>query len=132
MPGHDTMELLRRIETVDITTTGRRSGQPRRIEIWMYEVDGRFVITGTPGPRDWYANLMADPSLTIHLPDGTDVVATAVPVADREIRRGIFTAAKTWWYRSQTTVADLVDNSPMVELSFPETPANPAKADQVR
>lgn len=120
MPDYQTLSLLRRVETVDITTTGRRSGQPRRIEIWMYEVDDRFVITGTPGPRDWYANLIADPSLTIHLPNGTDVPATALPVADPEVRKTVFTADKTWWYRSQATVADLVANSPMVELTFPE------------
>ena len=38
--------------TIDITTIGRRSGLPRRVEIWMMDVDGRFFITGTPGRRD--------------------------------------------------------------------------------
>lgn len=119
MPSDDTLALLRAAETVDITTVGRHSGRPRRIEIWMYEVEDRFVITGTPGPRDWYANLVASPQLTIHLPDGTNVAAMASPVTDLEFRRAVFTADKTWWYRSQTSVADLVANSPMVELSFP-------------
>ena len=53
--------------TIDITTTGRRSRRPRRIEIWMLDVEGRFFITGTPGPRDWLANLLADPRLVVHL-----------------------------------------------------------------
>ena len=53
--------------TVDITTTGRRSGQPRRLEIWLLGIDGRYFITGTPGRRDWLANLQADPELTVHL-----------------------------------------------------------------
>ena len=53
--------------TVDITTIGRRPGEPRRIEIWMLDVDGRFFITGTPGRRDWLANLGADPALVVHL-----------------------------------------------------------------
>ena len=47
--------------TVDITTIGARTGQPRRLEIWMLHIDGRYFITGTPGPRDWlrsYFNLM--------------------------------------------------------------------------
>ena len=26
--------------TIDITTTGRRSGQPRRVEVWFHRVDG--------------------------------------------------------------------------------------------
>ncbi len=102
-----------------MTTTGRGSGRPRRIEIWMYAIDGRYVITGTPGPRDWFANLSADPRLVIHLPGGVDVAATAAPVSDQQLRRQVFTDEKTWWYRSQTTVDDLVQNSPMVELSFP-------------
>jgi hypothetical protein len=58
---------LRDDPTVDITTTGRRSGQPRRIEIWMLDVDGRFFITGTPGRRDWLANVIAYPDLVVHL-----------------------------------------------------------------
>ncbi len=56
--------------TVDITTTGARSGRPRRIEIWFHNVDGTVYLTGLPGPRDWYANLMADPRLTFHLKHG--------------------------------------------------------------
>ena len=114
----ETMALLSRTNTVQITTTGRHSGRPRKIEIWMFEVEGRIVITGTPGPRAWLANLSADPHLVIHLPNGTDVPAHATPVTDRELRRRVFTAEATWWYRSQTSVSDLVDNSPMVELDF--------------
>ena len=111
--------VLDTAETVDITTTGRTSGKPRRIEIWMYAVDGRYVITGTPGPRDWYANLLAEPRLTLHLPGEIDLGAVATPVTDEPIRHAVFTAEKTWWYRSQVPVADLVATSPMVELSFP-------------
>ena len=32
---------------IDITTTGRTSGEPRRIEIVFFDVDGRVYITGT-------------------------------------------------------------------------------------
>jgi len=107
--------------TVDITTVGRRSGEPTRIEIWMFEVDGRFVITGTPGPRDWYANLLADPLLTIHVKTGlaVDLDAIATPVADPGVRRRVFEAPHTSWYRTQSTIEDLVANSPMVEVRFP-------------
>jgi len=38
--------------TIDITTIGRKSGEPRRIEIWMHHFDGRTYISGSPGPRD--------------------------------------------------------------------------------
>ena len=110
--------LLSAVETVEISTRGRSSGRLRRIEIWMYEIDGRYFITGTPGPRDWYANVLAEPILTLHLPGQIDLEATAIPMNDSIVRRAVFTADKTWWYRSQTSVDDLVANSPMVELTF--------------
>ncbi|MDX6421814.1 MAG: hypothetical protein QOG28_6434, partial [Trebonia sp.] len=28
--------------TIDITSVGRRSGIPRRIEVWFHRVDGRW------------------------------------------------------------------------------------------
>jgi deazaflavin-dependent oxidoreductase (nitroreductase family) len=104
--------------TVDITTYGRRSGQPRRIEIWMLDVDGRFFITGTPGPRDWLANLRADPRLVVHLKrrTGIDVDATAVPVDDPATRRDVIEHLSASWYRGQTPVDELVETAPMVEV----------------
>jgi len=60
---------LRRGHTIDITTTGRRSGQPRRIEIVFHNFDGRIYITGRPSrqTRAWIHNLEADPRFTFHL-----------------------------------------------------------------
>ena len=43
---------LQNDRTIDITTAGRNSGQPRRIEIWMYRYDGRIFLSGSPGTRD--------------------------------------------------------------------------------
>ena len=60
-------ETLERDRTIDITTTGRKTGQPRRKEIWFHNLDGRLFITGTPGRRDWYANMLANPNFTFHL-----------------------------------------------------------------
>jgi deazaflavin-dependent oxidoreductase (nitroreductase family) len=106
--------------TIDITTTGRRSGQPRRIEIWMMDVDGRFFITGTPGRRDWLANLRENPELTVHLKrdDNVDLVAHATEVADETLRRSVIEHLAATWYRGQTSVDDLVTNAPMVEIVF--------------
>lgn len=111
---------LDRATTVDITTTGRRTGEPTRIEIWMFRVGDRYIITGTPGPRDWYANVLADPRMTVHVKNGLpiDLDAIATPVLDPDIRRDVLSAPGTSWYRTQTTLDDLVANSPMVELRF--------------
>ena len=37
-------------QVIDITTTGRRTGQPRRIEIVDHVIDGRIFISGMPRP----------------------------------------------------------------------------------
>jgi hypothetical protein len=56
--------------------------------------------------------------MTLHLPGGTDLAATADPVTDEAFRRAVFTAEKTAWYRSQVPVAELIATSPMVEMRF--------------
>ena len=70
--------------TVDITTTGARTGQPRRIEIWFHRVDGRYYLSSFPARPGWYANLRANPRFTVHLKRGVtaDLAATAVPVSE--------------------------------------------------
>ena len=45
--------------TCDVSAIGRRSGEVRRIEIWYVVVDRQIVLTGTPGPRSWLANLLS-------------------------------------------------------------------------
>ena len=106
--------------TVDITTTGRRSGVDRRIEIWMLDVDGRFFVTGTPGRRDWMANLRADPHLVVHLKRraGVDIEATATRVTDPATRRRVIEHLAATWYRTQTPIDELVEKAPMVEVHF--------------
>jgi deazaflavin-dependent oxidoreductase (nitroreductase family) len=106
--------------TIDITTVGRRSGEPRRIEIWMLDVDGRFFITGTPGPRDWFANLLADPSLVVHLKRHTqlDLPARATVVDDPATRRRVLEHPTADWYRDQESLDVLVAHAPMVEVVF--------------
>lgn len=84
-------QALERDRTIDITTTGRKTGRPRRKEIWFHNIDGQLYITGTPGSRDWYANLVANPRFTFHLKQTAqaDLPARATPVRDREQRRHI-------------------------------------------
>ena len=110
-------ESLGRIRTVDLTTTGRRSGRPVRIEIWWFRFEDRFIVTGTPGPRHWLANLRADPALTVHV-DGQDLPATAAFVVDRDFRHRFFTDPETSWYADQVELDRLVEEAPMVELTF--------------
>ena len=105
--------------TIDLTTIGRRSGEPRRIEIWWFHVEERFVITGTPGRRDWLANIHANPEVTIHV-DGLDIPARAEPIEDEAFRQRVFTHPEISWYKTQAGLDHLVASSPMVEILFPD------------
>lgn len=115
----DLVDQLATSRTVEITTIGHRSGRPVRIEIWWFRFESRFIITGTPGPRDWLANLRADPRLIVHAL-GQDYPATTQPVTDRDFRRRFFAQpdAEVTWYRTQADLNDLIDNAPMVEVSL--------------
>ena len=107
--------------SIDITTIGRRSGESRRIEIWFLNVDGVIYITGTPGPRDWFANLAADPSLIFHLKESVvaDLPATATIVDQRDERASVFHAPSAAWYLNQGDSLDsLLAHAPMVRLAF--------------
>ncbi len=111
--------------TCDVSTVGRRSGEIRRIEIWYVVVDGQVVLTGTPGPRSWLANLRAHPEAVLHLRNpGRDLAVTAREVVDPAERRRVAEEARRLqpWYAAQPwSVEDWVAGSPMVVLT-PESP----------
>lgn len=112
---------------IDITTTGRRSGQSRRIEIGFSYLDGRIFITGRPGRRGWYANLTARPQFTIHFKQSfqRDVAATAIPMLQSDYRRRIFEQIRERAAgRFSLDVGEWVARSPLVrvEISDPNVP----------
>ncbi|MEZ4675043.1 MAG: nitroreductase/quinone reductase family protein [Caldilineaceae bacterium] len=116
-------QALAQDETIDITTIGRKSKRPQRTEIWFRRVDDRIYITGTPGPRDWYANLQANPVFTFHLKESikADLPVRARFIDDLDERRRILSAPAMSWYHSQVTaVDDLVTGSPLIEVLFEE------------
>ena len=107
---------------IDITTAGRRTGAPHRTEIWFHNLDGQVYITGTPGRRDWYANLVANPDFTFHLKGSVraDLPARAVPMVDTQQRREFFQRLKDVWpgRRQEVDVQLWVERSPLVRVDF--------------
>jgi deazaflavin-dependent oxidoreductase (nitroreductase family) len=106
--------------TIDITTKGRRSGKPRRLEIVFHNIDGRIYISGTPSlrKRAWLANLEADPHMTFHLKGRTkaDLQATARVINDEAERRTVLRhVAHTW---GRTDLERMVQYSPLIEVTF--------------
>jgi deazaflavin-dependent oxidoreductase (nitroreductase family) len=114
-----TRRRLASIRTIDMTTIGRKSGGPSRIEIWWFHFEERFIVTGTPGPRHWMANISVDPTVVIHA-DGHDHPGTAVIVEDRDFRHRFFTHRdpEIGWYSTQAELETLLNTAPMIEVRF--------------
>jgi deazaflavin-dependent oxidoreductase (nitroreductase family) len=112
---------LSRGHTIDITTTGRRSGRPRRIEIVFHNIGGRIYISGTPArnKRDWLLNLEAKPDFTFHLKGRlkADLPATARVIADETERREVLPFVARNWGRDD--LEQMVRYSPLIEVTFP-------------
>lgn len=116
--------------TIDIVTTGARTGRQRRTEIWFTNIEGRIIICGTPSAsgdpgkrqrRDWLANLVTHPEFWFCFKESIRLAipARATRVVDPDDRRRIMSAPQTGWYRDQGfTVSELVHGSPIVEVRF--------------
>jgi deazaflavin-dependent oxidoreductase (nitroreductase family) len=115
--------------TVDIITTGRRSGEPRTTEIWTTVIDGQVLLCGTPNaskpgvvhqPRDWLANLVAAPEFILKLKTSVAISlsARAAPVRDPDERRRILSAPQCEYYANQVDFETAVAHSPVVTVTF--------------
>lgn len=51
-----------------LTTTGRKTGLPREIEIWFVEAEGRYYILAEHFHRArWVMNILADPRVSVRV-----------------------------------------------------------------
>ena len=120
-PGMDKEKerALRHDKLIDITTTGRKTGSPHRIEIAFHYLDGRIYISGLPGTRDWYANLVANPEFTFHLKQSleADIPATAIPVLAEGARRKVLARVVEKWGR-ENELESFMEDSPLVEVQL--------------
>jgi F420H(2)-dependent quinone reductase len=110
---------LERGHRIDITTIGRKTGLPRRIELVFHSIGGRIYISGRPGwPRGWIANLRAEPRMTFHLKGPiavADLPATGRVILDRDERERVLpTIAAGWGYPLER----MVEGSPLIEVTF--------------
>ena len=110
-------------QVIDLTTTGRRSGESRRIEIVLHNLDGQLVISGMPmagRTRAWIHNVEADPAVVIHLKAGpvvADLEGSARVVTDPSERRDLLTGVARHWNRTDIDV--MVEHSPLIVVTLP-------------
>jgi deazaflavin-dependent oxidoreductase (nitroreductase family) len=112
--------VLRHGQTIDITTTGRLSGEARRIEISLHSFGGHLYISGMPSPRTraWLHNLRADPRMTVHLKQlvRADLPATAREITEDGERREVLAKVAKVWNRD---LEPMVRFSPLIEVTIP-------------
>lgn len=69
-----------------MTTTGRKSGQPRRTAIEFHEFKGRrYVFSGWGTKTDWYRNIEANPYITIQTWRGAESVQARRITSEAEL-----------------------------------------------
>lgn len=119
------IQALQNDRLIDITTTGRKSGRPHKIEIAFHYLDNVPYISGSPGRRDWYANLAANPDFTFHLKQSisADIPARATPVLDEDQRRQILAQIVERWGK-QDELEAFVESSPLVEVQLMDSGAS--------
>ena len=71
------------VEFCYLTTTGRESGQPHRIEIWFVaHADGAYLLSNSI-ESDWYRNLVAEPGVVLEIAgERRDTTAHPVDMTD--------------------------------------------------
>jgi hypothetical protein len=124
-------EALRRGGIADIITTGRKTGLPRRVEIYFHQFDGEYYLTGRPGfKRDWEANIKANPAFILHLKRGLDAEVPVIgePEPDPDRRAAILLRALTenWGVEEGKARANLgiyVDTAPFIRFRPAEAAA---------
>ncbi|HEY7565603.1 MAG TPA: nitroreductase/quinone reductase family protein [Acidimicrobiia bacterium] len=126
----DIERALERGGIADITTIGRKTGRPHRIEIFFHNFDGEYYLAGRPGfKRDWLANLSDHPQFTLHLKRGVeaDVPAVATVIDDRARRHEILYRARTvsWGVDPARAKRDMdvwVDTAPLAQFEIEIAP----------
>lgn len=99
-----------------LTTTGRVSGQPRRIEIWFaIDEDTLYMLSGGGDRSDWVKNLRREPAVTVEIGDGKFAGLARVvtdPIEDARARARVhdkyvprYPGDLTNWRRSALPIA---------------------------
>lgn len=107
-----------------LTTTGRKSGEPRSTTLTYHEIDGHLVLVASYGGDDrdpqWFKNLVATPAVTIDRSEGGGDEAMTARVA---------TAAEktTWWPTITTTYSGYAGYQKKTSRQIPLVVLDPAR-----
>jgi len=87
------------VPTFFLTTTGRRTGRPRRVPVSFVVDDGDFVIVGTnwgkPATPEWALNLLANPRAFVEV-DRNPVAIEARLILEEDRKAGWDALVAMW------------------------------------
>lgn len=106
--------LMRAGRVGRLTTTGRRSGQPRVVYVGYVPIEGGRYLIGAGGPRrSWAANLRADPTCTFETVQGLGrYTARRLEGPERERAEAAFRARLGRW-ASRSGWGDIFELTPV-------------------
>ncbi len=106
------------VYTLLLTTTGRRTGQPRTTPLIYGEHDGAYVVVASKGGADshpdWYHNLVDRPEVEVQV--GPDVFVASARTAPAEEKRQIWPKMAEIWPDYDNYAASTDRDIPVVVL----------------
>jgi deazaflavin-dependent oxidoreductase (nitroreductase family) len=109
-----------------LTTTGRHSGRPHRIEIWFALGDGvAYLLSGGADRSDWVRNLMVTPEVVLEIGEETRTTTARVvtdPAEDALARRVV---VEKYRPRYREDLGEWGRTSLPVAVDWPSSSSNP-------
>ncbi len=76
-------DRLKKTEEIELTVTGRASGDKSSRPVWFVEEDGKLYLLPVKGSgTEWYKNVLKKLEITLNA-DGKQLKARATPITDR-------------------------------------------------
>jgi hypothetical protein len=76
-------DRLKKTEEIELTVTGRASGDKSSRPVWFVEEEGKLYLLPVKGSdTEWYKNVLKKPEITLHA-DGQQLKERATPITDR-------------------------------------------------
>lgn len=108
-----------------LTTTGRKTGLPREIEIWYAELDGRYYLISELRERaQWVRNLLAQPAVRIRVGE-VDVPGrgrVVDPTAEPRLARAVCALFDEKYGWSDGLIVELTPAPPGRSADAPQRP----------
>jgi deazaflavin-dependent oxidoreductase (nitroreductase family) len=101
-----------------LTTTGRRTGLAREIEIWFSELGGRFYLIAEHGEgANWVRNIQANPHVTVRVGDRRFAGTARIIVDERypDLARAVKALSDAKYRWSDGLIVEIAPEVPSAE-----------------